>query len=125
MDDCEGTGFLQAVGREPGALDFHDNAGVPAWSYAEDGAADPALVSQDMSALQYIMWNYVGLVRTTRRLARAVRQLRALESEIERFYRSQALTDDLVGLRNAVRAAIIVANAAWASRQSVGCHYRE
>ena len=78
-----------------------------------------------MSALQYIMWNYVGLVRTTRRLARAVRQLRALESEIERFYRSQALTDDLVGLRNAVRAAIIVAHAAWANRQGVGCHYRE
>lgn len=78
-----------------------------------------------MSALQQIMWNFVGLVRTTRRLARAVRQLRALESEIERFYRSQALTDDLVGLRNAVRAAIIVAGAAWANRQSAGCHYRE
>ena len=47
-----------------------------------------------------------------------------LESEIERFYRSQALPD-LVGLPHAVRAAIIVANAAWANRQSVGCHYRE
>ena len=64
-------------------------------------------------------------MRTTGRLARAVRQLRALESEIERFYRSQALTDDLVGMRSAVRAAIIVANAAWANRQGVGCHYRE
>ena len=78
-----------------------------------------------MSSLQYVMWNYVGLVRTTRRLTRALRQLRALESEIERFYRSQALTDDLIGLRNAARAAVIVANAAWANRQSVGCHYRE
>ena len=106
-------------------VDFHDHADIPAWSYAEDGAADLALISQDMSALQYIMWNYVGLVRTTRRLARVVRQLRAQESEIERFYRSQALTDDLVGLRNAVRAAIIVVNAAWANRQGVGCHYRE
>ena len=51
--------------------------------------------------------------------------IRALESEIERFYRSQALTDDLIGLRNAARAAIIVASAAWANRRSVGCHYRE
>lgn len=109
----------------PAHIDFHHDADIPSWSYAEEGAADPALISQDMSALQQIMWNYVGLVRTTRRLARAVRQLRALESEIERFYRSQALTDDLIGLRNAVRAAIIVANAAWANRHSVGCHYRE
>ena len=124
-EDGEGTGVSQVGGREPETVYFHDHADIPAWSYAEDGAADPALISRDMSALQYIMWNYVGLVRTTRRLARAVRQLRALESEIERFYRSQALTDDLVGLRNAVRAAVIVAHAAWANRQSVGCHYRE
>ena len=124
-EDGEGTGVYQVWRGEPETVDFHDHADIPAWSYAEDGAADPALISQDMSALQYIMWNYVGLVRTTRRLAGAVRQLRALESEIERFYRSQALTDDLVGLRNAVRAATIVANAAWANRQSVGCHYRE
>jgi aspartate oxidase len=48
-----------------------------------------------------------------------------LEIEIERFYRSQALTDDLIGLRNAARAAIIVASAAWANRRSAGCHYRE
>ena len=124
-EDGEGTGVYQVWRGEPETVDFHDHADIPAWSYAEDGAADLALISQDMSALQYIMWNYVGLVRTTRRLARAVRQLRALESEIERFYRSQALTDDLVGLPHAVRAAIIVANAAWANRQGVGCHYRE
>ncbi len=111
--------------RSKAPVALHNADDIPEWSYAEDGAADPALISQDMSALQQIMWNYVGLVRTTRRLARAVRQLRTLENEIERFYRSQALTDDLVGLRNAVRAAIIVANAAWANRHSVGCHYRE
>ena len=122
-DGMEGVSL--AMERDFKDVDFHDDADIPAWSYAENGAADPALISQDMSALQQIMWNFVGLVRTARRLARAVRQLRALESEIERFYRSQALTDDLIGLRNAVRAAIIIANAAWANRQSVGCHYRE
>ena len=36
-------------------VDFHDQADIPAWSYAEDGAADPALISQDMSVLQCIM----------------------------------------------------------------------
>lgn len=64
-----------------GLSTFHDDADVPAWSYAEDSAADPALNSQDMSALQLIMWNFVGLVRTKHRLACSLRQLRELESE--------------------------------------------
>ena len=54
------------AGQRPERVDFHDAGDIPAWSYAEDGAADPALISQDMSSLQYVMWNYVGLVRTTR-----------------------------------------------------------
>jgi L-aspartate oxidase len=71
------------------------------------------------------MWNYVGLVRTTRRLRRALRELRQLETEIENFYRETALTDGLLGLRNAVRTAVIVTMAAWENKQSMGCHYRE
>jgi L-aspartate oxidase len=100
-------------------------ADIPAWR--DDGAetADPALISQDMSSIKHIMWNYVGLVRTTPRLARAQRELRQLAIEIEQFYHTTRLTDALIGLRNAVRAALIVANAAWENKQSVGCHYRE
>ena len=67
----------------------------------------------------------VGLVRTTRRLQRALRELRQLETEIENFYRATGLTDSLIGLRNAVRTAVIVAAAAWENKQSMGCHYRE
>ena len=48
-----------------------------------------------MSSIKHIMWNYVGLVRTTPRLARAIQDLRNLEVEIERFYRAAALTDEL------------------------------
>ena len=47
------------------------------------------------------------------------------EYEIERFYRSSRLTDGLIGLRNAVRTAVIVTMAAWENTQSMGCHYRE
>ena len=86
---------------------------------------DPALISQDMSSIKNVMWNYVGLVRTSIRLQRALRELRNLENEIERFYRVSKLTDDLLGLRNAVRTAIIVASAAWENKNSIGCHYRE
>ena len=49
------TGVSQVGGRESETVDFHDHADIPVWSYAEDGAADPALISRDMSALQYIM----------------------------------------------------------------------
>ena len=75
--------------------------------------------------MKHIMWNYVGLIRTTHRLARAIRELRALETEVERFYRIARITDGLIGLRNAVRVSTIVTMAAWENRESMGCHYRE
>ena len=78
-----------------------------------------------MSSIKHVMWNYVGLVRTERRLNRAIEALRNLEVEIERFYRAAAMTDELVGLRNAVRVALIVTIAAWANPESRGAHHRE
>jgi len=66
----------------------------------------------------------VGLVRTSNRLARALRELNNLEFEIERFYRVSKLSDSLIGLRNAVRSGLIVAQAAWTNKRSMGCHYR-
>ena len=102
-----------------------DPALIPLWQYIGDEVPDPALIGQDMSVIKNMMWNYVGLVRTTNRLHRALRELRNLESEIERFYRSSKLTDGLIGLRNAVRTAVIVTMAAWENKQSLGCHYRE
>lgn len=106
--------------------DAHDpvNYRIPLWEDTGTEIADPALISQDMSVLKSIMWNYVGLIRTTRRLRRAIRELRHLESEIENFYRAVRLTDELIGLRNAVRAGLIVTLAAWENKSSVGCHYR-
>ncbi len=99
-------------------------ADIPSWQNTGHETADPALISQDMTSIKHIMWNYVGLVRSTPRLQRAISELRHLEVEIEQFYRTTRLTDELVGLRNAVRAAIIVAAAAWENKESVGCHYR-
>lgn len=98
---------------------------IPTWVEPGAETADPALISQDMSSIKHIMWNYVGLVRTTPRLERALRELNRLETEIEQFYRKTRLTDDLIGLRNAVRTASIVTNAAWQNKRSMGCHYRE
>lgn len=98
---------------------------VPAWD--ESGLTDdrdPALIQGDMQTIQNIMWHYVGLVRSGDRLSRAIRELRHLQNEIETFYRTTKLSDGLIGLRNAVEAALIVAQAAQHNRQSRGCHYR-
>jgi len=95
------------------------------WQYSGLTVADPALIAQDMNTIKHMMWNYVGLVRTKPRLARALRELRGLEIETEQFYRKACLSDELIGLRNAVQAAIMVTDAAWHNRQSQGCHYRE
>jgi L-aspartate oxidase len=98
---------------------------IPPWQETGTDIPDSALINQDMSVIKNIMWNYTGLIRTTERLQRAMRELRHLESEIERFYRTVRLTDGIIGLRNAVRAAIIVTISAWENKTSVGCHYRQ
>jgi L-aspartate oxidase len=88
-------------------------------------APDPALIQQDMANIQHIMWNYVGLVRSARRLDRAISDLKLLQVEINRFYGSSKLSDSLIGLRSAVQAASIISQAAWENKVSQGCHYRE
>lgn len=107
--------------KEYSLTDLND---IPKWEETGINEPDSALISQDMSVIKNIMWNYTGLIRTTERLQRAMRELRHLESEIERFYRTVKLTDSIIGLRNAVRAAIIITTAAWENKLSVGCHYR-
>jgi len=107
---------LEILGRED----------VPPWDESGLTAdSDPALIQGDMQTIQNIMWHYVGLVRSGERLSRAIRELRHMQNEIETFYRSTKLSDGLIGLRNAVEAALIVAQAARHNRQSRGCHFRQ
>jgi len=98
---------------------------VPPWDESNlTRESDPALIQGDMQTIQNIMWHYVGLIRTGERLARAIRELRHMQNEIETFYRKTKLSDGLIGLRNAVEVALIIAQAAQHNRQSLGCHYR-
>jgi L-aspartate oxidase len=87
--------------------------------------ADPALIQGDLQTIRNLMWHYVGLVRSEYRLSRAIRALRSLWVEIEDFYRKTRLDDSLIGLRNAVQVAVMVARAARRNKCSRGAHYRE
>lgn len=99
---------------------------IPPWQSVSEGkAADPVLLYNDTRNIQNVMWLYVGLARSTRRLARALRDLNHLWGAIDEFYRTTRLNDALIGLRNMAQTAWIVTNAAWHNRQSCGTHYRE
>ncbi len=87
-------------------------------------APDPALIQQDWMTIQYTMWNYVGLVRSNRRLKRALQILRELQFEVESFYRHTFPSDEVIGLRNGVQTALAVTHAAYRNRKSLGTHYR-
>jgi L-aspartate oxidase len=103
-----------------------DPDNIPPWDDSElYYATDPALLQADMERIRRIMWFYVGLIRATYRLRRAIDDLRHMQREIDFFYRHTHISDTLIGLRSAVQAALIVARAAWENKTSRGCHYRE
>jgi L-aspartate oxidase len=96
---------------------------IAPWRY-ENEPADPALVMQDWLSIKYTMWNYVGLVRSAKRLKRARAILRELQTEIEYFYERTQLNDEIIGLRNGCQASLAVLFAALENRVSRGGHYR-
>jgi L-aspartate oxidase len=85
--------------------------------------SDPLLVRQDLQQIQQTMWNYAGIIRSPRRLARARRILLELREDIQAFYRDCRPTRELVELRNAVQTALLVVHAASLNPVSKGCHY--
>ncbi len=96
---------------------------VADWQYERE-PADPALIAQDWLTIQHTMWNYVGLIRSERRLNRAMRILRELDLEIARFYDKCEVNDSIIGLRNGILTALLILEAASQAHESRGCHYR-
>lgn len=86
---------------------------------------DPLLIIQDWMMIKSTMWNYAGIVRNAKRLQRATADLNYLTHRIEQFYRETKLADSLIGLRDGITAAGIIADAARRNPTSRGCHYRQ
>jgi len=84
---------------------------------------DPLLIRQDLLQIQHTMWNYAGVIRSPRRLARARRILLQLREDIQGFYRDRRLTRELIELRNAAQTALLVVHAAALNPVSRGCHF--
>jgi len=99
-------------------------AEIPEWKYPyPQEKLDPALVWQDLVTIRYIMWNYSGIIRTSKRLERARSDLDYLHYRIVKFYQKTEITTSIIDLRDSVQTALLVVNAALRNRNSRGAHY--
>jgi L-aspartate oxidase len=97
---------------------------VPDWDTGSAGNADEAVVvTQSWEEIRRLMWNYVGIVRTNRRLLRARRRLQMISQEVGEDYWRFLLTPDLVELRNITAVATLIVESAIARQESRGLHY--
>ncbi len=97
---------------------------LPAWDESRVTDADEEIViSHNWDELRRFMWDYVGIVRTSKRLERARHRIRLLHEEINEYYANFRVTNDLLELRNLVMTADLIVQSAQLRRESRGLHF--
>lgn len=99
-------------------------ASLPPWDESQvEDADEQVVISHNWDELRLLMWNYVGIVRTTRRLERALHRVQLLKSEIAEYYANFKVNRDLLELRNLVDCAELIVRSALMRRESRGLHF--
>jgi L-aspartate oxidase len=101
---------------QPGRLKNWDESLV-------NGADEGVVMAHNWDELRHFMWDYVGIVRTNKRLQRALNRVYLLKREINEYYGNFRVTSDLLELRNLVVVAELIIRSAMSRRESRGLHY--
>ena len=107
------------LGHAPG-----EQPALPAWDESQvENADEEVVIAHNWDELRLLMWNYVGIVRTTKRLERALHRIKLLRNEIDDYYANFRVSRDLLELRNLVDCAELIVRSALMRRESRGLHY--
>lgn len=97
---------------------------LPAWDESRvDNPDELVVIQHNWHELRLFMWDYVGIVRTTKRLERALRRITMLQQEIDEYYANFRVSNNLLELRNLVQVAELIVRCTMMRKESRGLHY--